>query len=135
MSYAISTVSIASCLGGGGCYILTAGSVDNGQIWSKSVASCLIRETVDSVGCCCIFLRWLLVMNHKRSGQDTYSAYGLGPVALEVIRRICDPWNRLYVVSLLNILMALWEVNKQLSRLGQTREQPSIVGSPTREDI
>jgi hypothetical protein len=118
-------VSVRPCLGA--CCILTAWSVDNGQIWSESVAGCLVRETVDSVGCCCILLHWLLAMNNSRSRKDTYGTYGLASIALEVIRCICDPWNRLYVVSFLIILVTL-QVNKQLSRLGRTREQPSIVG-------
>ena len=137
MSYSIS-ISQYNALSGRrwGCYILTARSIDNSQIWRKSVTGCLVRETVDSVGCCCIFLRWLLVISHRRSRRDTYSAYGLGSIAVEVIRCICDPWDCLYDVSFLSILVALWEVNKQLSRLReQTREQPSRVGSPTREDI
>jgi hypothetical protein len=54
-------------------------------------------------------------------------------IALEVIRCICDPWNCLYVVSFLIILVTL-QVNKQLSRLGQTREQPSIVGISSAEN-
>jgi hypothetical protein len=125
-------VSAKPCLGARD--ILTAWSVDNGQIWSESVAGRLVRETVDPVGCGCVLLHWLLAMNNSRSRQDTYGTYGLSSIALEVIRCICDPWNCLYVVSFLIILVTL-QVNKQLSRLGQTREQPSIVGYPTREDI
>lgn len=101
-----------------GCYVLTAGSVDDGQIWSKSVAGCLVRETVDSVGCCSIFLYWLSMMYHRRGRQDTYGAYGLAPVALEVIRCIRDPWDRLSVVSFFGIMVILGKVNRQLSRLG-----------------
>lgn len=137
MSYAISR-SQYNVLSGRrwSCYVLTARSIDNSQIWRKSVTVCLVRETVDSVSCCCIFLRWLLVINHKRSRQDTYSAYRLASIAVEVIRCICDPWDRLYDVSFLSILMPLWKVNKQLSRLrGQTREQPSRVGLLARGDI
>jgi hypothetical protein len=95
-------VSAKPCVGARD--ILTAWSVDNGQIWSESVAGRLVRETVDPVGCGCIFLHWLLAMNNNRSRQDTYGTYGLSSIALEVIRCIGDPWNCLYVVSFFIIL-------------------------------
>ncbi len=53
--------SVRSRVWGG--YILTAWSVDNGQIWSEICGRPFGPKAVDPVGCGCILLHWSLAMN------------------------------------------------------------------------